>query len=639
MPHQTKPGDPVSYSYGHNLGDYPEIGQEIAKGNKPPSLADIAKMRGQTLVGTTIVDTKDADSFINQQNQIGVSGGVNQINPNLGTLGQYIPQAQTIFDTLYSKSPEEQEREDRINTGMMMLNFFTKMGAEASRPGATALGAANVAGADTASMYIKQVNAERARRDAEKKGVVNLASQLMGKKTTPGASKDFTVKDFRAVNKALKLSTPVKNGQTISLNPSQLALLPIGSVIGLSTKKGQDEYVPIYKDGRVENILKNSPDYVNKITTGGYSIKKPDDEKRVPIYKNDGTSEMVIENSVDYKTKLDSGEYTTDKPPAKPAPLKPNPFEKLRIDVMNVVTKYVDNENVISPEEATIFGSSIFRLQKDNIRTIDGEDGQKQTIVEEGLDLLSILKQSYGEEKINNLLIRMGITPSSKTPIADQINEKNKNEITPKEKEISENGDTTEYNVLKVGNKKIRVLSKKKEKMSKELVVSLANASGALKDLNRATQIFFPNGKYNSTIALQTSILGSNSLGDARIAFQSMKRAIEVILRLRTGAAAPKEEVQSYLDQFMPGILDGQDGAAAEIKLNALIDFFEAVTKGINEGRRPDDKTWVRRPNSNAIKDVLKDGGQLNDGRKIKIIRGVPHIQKEKDSDVYVPIK
>jgi len=485
-------------------------------------------------------------------------------------------------------------------------------------------------------MYIKQVNAERARRDAEKKGVVNLASQLMGKKTTPGASKDFTVKDFRAVNKALKLSTPVKNGQTISLNPSQLALLPIGSVIGLSTKKVQDEYVPIYKDGRVENILKNSPDYVNKITTGGYSIKKPEDEKRVPIYKNDGTSEMVIENSVDYKTKLDSGEYTTDKPPAKPAPLKPNSFEKLRIDVMNVVTKYVDNENVISPLDSSIFNSSIFRMQTDRLTTIDGDDGTKQTIVQEGLDFLSILKQSYGEEKINNLLIRMGITPSSKTPITDQINEKNKNTIEPKEKEISEDGSTTEYNIVKVGNKKIRVLSKKKEKMSKELVVSLANSKQALKDLDLAVSLFFPNGKYNPKISYQTSTLGGNSLGDARVAYQTMKRAIEVILRLRTGAQAPEPEVISYMDQYMPNILDG--AVESELKLNALIDFFEEVAKGINEGRRPDDKTWVRRPKSNVIKDTIKDGGQIGD-RKIKIIKNVPHIQKEKGSDIYLPIK
>ena len=232
----------------------------------------------------------------------------------------------------------------------------------------------------------------------------------------------------------------------------------------------------------------------------------------------------------------------------------------------------------------------------------------------------------------------MGITPTSDTPITDQINNENKNKIEPKEKEVAENGDVTEFKILNVGNKKIRILSSRKEKMSSALVVSLANSKQALKDLDRATRIFFPNGKYDPKISLQTSALGSNSIGDARIAHQAMKRSIEVILRLRTGAAAPKEEVESYLQQFMPGILDGNDGGAAEIKLNALIDFFEAVTKGINEGRRPDDKTWVRRPNSNFIKDAIKDGGQIGD-RKIKIIKNVPHIQKEKGSDIYLPIK
>jgi hypothetical protein len=257
--------------------------------------------------------------------------------------------------------------------------------------------------------------------------------------------------------------------------------------------------------------------------------------------------------------------------------------------------------------------------------------------VEEGLDLLSILKQSYGKEKINKLLARMGVDQTTDTPITDKINEENKNKIEPKEKEVAENGDVTEYNIVNVGNKKIRVLSKKKEKLSKELVVSLANSKQALKDLDLAVSIFFPNGVYNPKISYQTSTLGGNSIGDARVAFQTMKRAIEVILRLRTGAQAPEPEVISYMDQYMPNILDG--AVEAELKLNALIDFFEEVAKGINEGRRPDDKTWVRRPKSNVVKDVLKDGGQLNDGRKIKIIQGVPHIQKEKGSDVYVRIK
>ena len=115
-----------------------------------------------------------------------------------------------------------------------------------------------------------------------------------------------------------------------------------------------------------------------------------------------------------------------------------------------------------------------------------------------------------------------------------------------------------------------------------------------------------------------------------------MKRAIEVILRLRTGAQAPEPEVKSYMNQYMPSILDG--AVEAELKLNALIDFFEEVAKGINEGRRPDDKTWVRRPKSNVVKDAIRDGGKVGN-RKIKFIKGVPHIQKEKGSNVYVPIK
>ena len=169
-------------------------------------------------------------SEINKANQSGVNfgsagGGITQFNPNDGSLASFLPQAQTIFDKLYSKSPEQQEREDRINTGMMMLNFFTKMGAEASKPGATALGAANIAGADTASMYIKQVNAERARRDAEKKGVVGLATQLMAAGTKVDTKTLYINRSKQSVTDK-KGNVVVPAGGREYLSQRQLALLP-----------------------------------------------------------------------------------------------------------------------------------------------------------------------------------------------------------------------------------------------------------------------------------------------------------------------------------------------------------------------------------------------------------------------------
>jgi len=561
-------------------------------------------------------NTATANNQTANNQMFGVSGTNTQALTGgaLNNITDYIPQAQTLMSTLYGKTPEQQEREDRINTGMMFLNFFTKMAAEASKPGATGLGSASIAGADTAQLFIDRVNKDRARKLKERQGVVSLATQLYAKDKPTGAPKDYTVVDANMTNRTL--GTNLKQGDKVTLTPNLFAKLPIGSVVGFQKDTAKATKPDKYKILNVAEFSK----YIDLPSTNpltGEAWKEGD----------------TIDLTADQFGKVPLGTLSTFK---EITPAKPNPFEKLRLDVTNVVEKYIDNINEIDPLDATTFNSSIFQIQKDTFRTIDGEDGTKQTIVEEGLDLLTILKKSYGEEKINNLLARMGVEQKSDTPITDQINKENKNKIEPKEKEIEEDGSTTEYNIVKVGNKNIRVLSKKKDKMSKELVVSLANSKQALKDLDLAVKLFFPNGKYNPKISYQTSTLGGNSLGDARVAYQTMKRAIEVILRLRTGAQAPEPEVKSYMDQYMPSILDGE--VEAELKLNALIDFFEEVAKGINEGRRPDDKTWVRRPKSNVVKDAIRDGGKIGD-RKIKIIQGVPHIQKEKGSDVYVPIK
>jgi len=532
-----------------------------------------------------IVNTNDAEKFVKDNNQnsnkktLGSANtDITTLDPSLGALAPFIDQASGILDNIYGKTVEPTQREKDLNMGRAALKFFTQLGAASSVPGQTALGAANIAGASVAQDYLNKIQSDKDKSDkleqAKKAGSVSLGMQLFS------ADQAKDIAELKAKN--------VKPGAS-----KQYKMLDAKTVVkALGLPLENPSTGELYKDGDVIDLL---PNEFNAVPRGNLASFK---------------------------------EVT---------PAKPNPFEKLRLDVTNVVQKYIGNEDEIDPLDATTFNSSIFQIQRDRFTTIDGDDGTKQTIVQEGLDLLTILKQSYGEEKINKLLERMGVEQKSDTPITDQINNENKNTIEPKEKEVAENGDVTEYNIVKVGNKKIRVLSKKKEKMSKELVVSLANSKQALKDLDLAVSIFFPNGKYNPKISYQTSTLGGNSLGDARVAYQTMKRAIEVILRLRTGAQAPEPEVISYMDQYMPNILDG--AVESELKLNALIDFFEEVAKGINEGRRPDDKTWVRRPKSNVIKDTIKDGGQVSGGRKIKIIKNVPHIQKEKGSDIYLPIK
>ena len=420
----------------------------------------------------TIVDTKDTDAFIKKQNEIGVSGGISQLNPSLGALAPFVNQASGILDAVYGTTAEPTQREKDINMGRLALKFFTTLGAQSSVPGSTLLSAANVAGASVAQDYLNKVQKDKDKAEkleqAKKASALSLGMQL---KSADDAKK---LAEIKASKKTFSKPDTYK---ILNASEVQKALkLPF-----INPMTGE-----FYKDG---DIISLTAEEFAKVPRGNLSV------------------------------------FKEQQPP------KPNTFEKLRLDVTNVVDKYIDNDNPIDPLDATTFNSSIFQIQKDTFRTIDGEDGTKQTIVEEGLDLLSILKQSYGKEKINKLLARMGVDQTTDTPITDKINEENKNKIEPKEKEVSENGDVTEYNIVNVGNKKIRVLSKKKEKLSKELAVSLANSKQALKDLDLAVSIFFPNGVYNPKISYQTSTLGGNSIGDARVAFQTMKRAIEVILR------------------------------------------------------------------------------------------------------------
>ena len=251
----------------------------------------------------------------------------------LNNITDYIPQAQALMSTLYGKTPEQQEREDRINTGTMFLNFFTKMAAEASKPGATGLGAASLAGADTAQLYIDRINKERERKLKERQGVVSLATQLYSKDKPTGAPKDYTVVDANFVNRSL--GTNFKQGDKVSLTANEFNKVPRGSLVGYE-KETPRKQVPIYETGT-------------------------------------GTVKMVEEFGDDYKTQLSSGKYTTEKP-EKPQTFEDEfgdkryltgPFEGQKVsDVLN--SKKAENQEDIDDTELKINEEEKTKLKRLN---------------------------------------------------------------------------------------------------------------------------------------------------------------------------------------------------------------------------------------------------------------------------------
>tara|TARA_R110000764_G_scaffold160658_1_gene248111 strand:- start:2167 stop:3966 length:1800 start_codon:yes stop_codon:yes gene_type:complete len=146
---------------------------------------------------------KESAKLLSPPNKNGASDTKMEDFSAYGGLKAFMPDATKMYDAMYGVSEEEQTKQDNIRFGMNMLTFFTQMGAEASKPGATALGAANIAGANTAQQYLKQIETDKAREDKRKSGVIDLASKLatFNASKTPKTGKQNVFMGSPATNK------------------------------------------------------------------------------------------------------------------------------------------------------------------------------------------------------------------------------------------------------------------------------------------------------------------------------------------------------------------------------------------------------------------------------------------------------
>ena len=161
MSHRTDSAIPESFRFGHRKTDNP-----------------------------IIVNTNDAEKFVkdnnNQNSNKKTLGSANTdiktFDNSLGALAPLLNQASGIMDKIYGATVEPTQKEKDINMGRIALQFFTQMGASASQPGQTALGAANIAGANVAQSYLAKVQSDKdkkAKLEQDKKsGALSLAMSM-----------------------------------------------------------------------------------------------------------------------------------------------------------------------------------------------------------------------------------------------------------------------------------------------------------------------------------------------------------------------------------------------------------------------------------------------------------------------------
>jgi hypothetical protein len=199
--------------------------------------------KGEELLNTM----PSVQAYINKKNNESMNNNASNtdyrdLDPKIGALAPFVDQATKILDSVYASTSEPTQREKDINMGRAALKFFTTLGAKSSIPGATALGAANQAGALVAQDYI---NAETKKEsDAKKLAQAKKSSAL-------------------SLGMQLKTAKDAKDIALAKVKPKVVTLYKMPD----STKAGAN----------IMQVVEGSPEYVNLTTNnGGYSVTKPD---------------------------------------------------------------------------------------------------------------------------------------------------------------------------------------------------------------------------------------------------------------------------------------------------------------------------------------------------------------------------
>lgn len=122
------------------------------------------------------------------------------------------------------------------------------------------------------------------------------------------------------------------------------------------------------------------------------------------------------------------------------------------------------------------------------------------------------------------------------------------------------------------------------EKMTFDQAADVAGIKQAITDVEAATKTILPDG-FDGPIddGVLISAYADVPRTEGRQVKQQVRRAIEVLLRARTGAAAPESEVNNYMAFYFPSPLDSPEGAKE--KLRRLDEFFKNTMEEFSKGR------------------------------------------------------
>ena len=507
-----------------------------------------------------------------------------------------------------------------ISGAELALQFFSNMAANASQPGSTLLSSAASAVKPTADEYIRQVEANRKDQAALGPLAISLAKSLKPS-STQSVPRRYEINNIVKFKELFPDSfveeTDGKYYTSMNSNSFNSVYGAAPGILSLSEPKGADDgdkdktievldltrkddtSTPNY-DERIIQIKESEYDSTKHGLLSGYTKPKSDDKDKtievLDLTRKDDTStpnydERIIqikESEYDStKHGLLSG-YTKPKSVDKP---KLNTFERLTNNVFSIADKFEANPTYVptSNEISTARSAYLKALDPQEIKVTDKNTGDVTTFRTEGVDLKKIVTDVYGDiiaESIFGKVVKDAEVVVEGGGVVEGG-------------ELNQSGIKQQFNLPSIAGfdsgLKYSLVGTDTLKLSSADSSFLANNAGAIKEIESLMSIYFPNGEFDSKVAklaaaspeilsgVLSNVLGLEEARDARRINTKLERSIEVILRMRSGAAVPPEEVKKYMDMFRPNFWDRPLEAAE--KLKALSDYFVESYNNFARGR------------------------------------------------------
>jgi hypothetical protein len=241
---------------------------------------------------------------------------------------------------------------------------------------------------------------------------------------------------------------------------------------------------------------------------------------------------------------------------------------------------------------------------------------EEQRIVRD-LDYVKNLKNIYGEEVFEQLWTYANLGEDFYAQQGDTI-QKSEAAQAALERPIN-------YDALRTGKSSDIVISRRVN-LPDAAKKTLASASSVIQDLANVRQKLFKDGKVQRDILLtpnKVKVLKSGAVSYAR----SMQRAVETLLRQRSGAAITKQEFDRYQNLYVPTTFDTDE--VIKQKLLAMEREFGTIIKLI----KSDQPVQIYDNVNDIIVDAENNGMTLENQWKNGIFQNNKTIPKKKKDD------